>query len=342
MARTAPSPDTIPLAMAILAVGTVLGGLLVGIEPIGGDADQMYRPIKTELAKALRAGSLPFWSDRFGLGVPLLAESHAAALYPPNLVFYRVLDMARAYRWSMWLHHLALVAATYGYARCLGIGPWGSALAGLAFTLCGFLAIHATHEPFYHILPYLLAVLIVAERYLATGRWLWMVLLALVFGVELTLGHFQLQAWTAGLVLFLGFWRVVIDSRPSGTGIPACSSDTPAGPAVGEDRGDSHSCLSPSGNGRISGWLGMLGLAGALVWGGAIAGVQLAASWELFQVSRAMQRPATDLMFFSYPPAHWAELALPRLFRGLREGPEDRYWMEMGATRRACMSAPSP
>ncbi len=31
-------------------------------------------------------------------------------------------------------------------------------------------------------------------------------------------------------------------------------------------------------------------------------------------------------VFFSYPPAHWFELALPRLVRDLRLGPEDPYW----------------
>ena len=46
---------------------------------------------------ALCAGGLPLWSDRFGLGVPLLAESHAAALYPPNWALYRWLDVSTAW-----------------------------------------------------------------------------------------------------------------------------------------------------------------------------------------------------------------------------------------------------
>src|SRR5690349_15431999 len=80
-----------PLLLALALVGTTLGGLLVGYEPVGGDPDRMYRPLKSELARALAEGRLPFWSARFGLGVPLVAESHVAAFYPPNLVLYRVL-----------------------------------------------------------------------------------------------------------------------------------------------------------------------------------------------------------------------------------------------------------
>src|SRR5438105_11144952 len=109
-----------PLLAASGVVALTLGGLLVGYEPVGGDPDCMYRPIKAELARALRAGGLPFWSDRIGLGTPLVAESHAAAFYPPNWLFYRVLSVSAAYRLAMWLHYVALVVTTYLYGRTLG------------------------------------------------------------------------------------------------------------------------------------------------------------------------------------------------------------------------------
>ena len=159
-----------PLLLPLLFAAASLGGLLVGYEPVGGDPDRMYRPLKTELTRALRKGHLPEWSDRFGTGLPLIAESHIAAYYPPNLVLYRVLDISTAYRLSMWGHSLALTAATYFYARCLGVLPWGAALSALAFTFCGFQAIHSSHEPFYCLLPYLPLALALAERgVLCTG-----------------------------------------------------------------------------------------------------------------------------------------------------------------------------
>jgi hypothetical protein len=133
---------------AALVVGLTLGGLLVGYEPVGDDPDLMYRPLKSELAAALRRGTLPFWSDRFGLGAPLLAESHVAALYPPNWVLYGLLDVRTAYRWLMWLHYVALAGTTYLLARDLRINPWGSALSAVSFTLCGFMAAHSCYKPF--------------------------------------------------------------------------------------------------------------------------------------------------------------------------------------------------
>ena len=91
----------------------------------------------------LREGRLPFWSSRFGLGVPLVAESHVAAFYPPNLLLYRVFDVSTAYRLSMWLHYVALVATTYLYARCLGLSTWGSALGR-----CVVYALRVPDDPF--------------------------------------------------------------------------------------------------------------------------------------------------------------------------------------------------
>ena len=111
---------------ALGVVALALGGLLIGYEPITVDPDTMYRPIKSELSRALREGTLPLWSDRFGVGTPLAAESHVAAFYPPNWVLYRLLSVAVAYRLSMWIHYLALVAATYLYARALRLTPWGA------------------------------------------------------------------------------------------------------------------------------------------------------------------------------------------------------------------------
>src|SRR5262245_49855126 len=194
---------------AVGVVAIVMAPVLVGFAPQGGDPELMYQPIKSELGRALAEGRLPFWSDRFGLGVPLVAESHVAAFYPPNWLFYRIWDVGTAYRLTLWLHSVAIAAATYAYARTLGIGLAGSATAALGFSLCGFQAVHAVHEPFYHLMPFLPLCLLLADRYASTGRLAWLAGLAIAWGVQVTLGHFQIQMWTAGLVLLAGGWRAV-------------------------------------------------------------------------------------------------------------------------------------
>ena len=141
-----------PWLTAVAVIALAMSSLFIGYEPSVGDPSCLYRPIKTELAAALAKGTLPFWSDHFGLGTPLAAESHAAAFYPPNWVCYRLLSVSAASRLMMWLHYVAIAAATFAYARVLGISPWGAALSAISFTLCGFQASHAGHEPFYHAL----------------------------------------------------------------------------------------------------------------------------------------------------------------------------------------------
>ncbi len=276
-----------PLLLALALAGAVLGGLLVGYEPVGGDPDRLYRPLKSELKRSLTAGGLPFWSERFGLGVPLLAESHVAAFYPLNIALYGILDVPAAYRLSMWLHYVALVATTYGYARSLGLSNWGSALAGTAFTFCGFQAIHSSHEPFYCAMPYLPLALLMVERFMATGSIVWLALLSLVLGMQWTLGHFQIQTWTGGLVVLMGFWRAIFDRRP---------------------------------------WLRAFGPAAATISGAALAAVQLGPSWQLAELAGQIVRPRSELLYSSFPAMHWFEPALPRLIRDLKLGPEDPYW----------------
>jgi hypothetical protein len=289
-----------PAIATVGLAGLLVGGLLIGFEPVGGDPDRLYRPLKEEFTHFLARGELPLWSDRFGLGIPLLAESHVAAFYPPNWLLYSIAGVSTAYRLAMWLHYLFLAATTYAYARFLRISPHGAAIAALGFTFCGFQAIHSSHEPFYHALPYLTLAALVAEWYLASGRFLGVILLAVTWGAQLTLGHFQLQLWTAELVLVLGAWRAVRDGRP---------------------------------------WRRVLGLLLALGWGAALASVQLRASWELARFVGFTHRSFADLAFFAFPPAHWAELAIPGFLRGIPLGPEAPYWYEQGTSGyEACFS----
>ena len=276
------------LLLGLAVVGTVLGGLLVGFEPVGGDPDRLYRPLKSELARGLREGRLPFWSSSFGLGVPLIAESHVAAFYPTNLLLYRVFDVSTAYRLSMWLHYVAVVAATYFYARCLGLVTWGSALAGVSFALCGFQTIHSSHEPFYCVMPYLPLALAITERYMASGRMVWLALLALFLGFQWTLGHFQIQMWTGGLVILTALWRAGVGRRY---------------------------------------FVRALAVITATAWGAAVAAIQLGLSWQFAESVRQTHRSTSELLHFSFPPSHWFELVLPRLIRELRTGPEDPYWI---------------
>ena len=279
---------------ALSTVGLALALAWSGIFPIGGDPDLMYKPIKSELVRSLAQGRLPFWSDRFGIGVPLVAESHVAAFYPPNWVLYRLCYVHTGYRIALWLHWLALGGVTFAYARSVGITQAGAALGAVGFALCGFQAAHIVHEPFNQLMPYLPLCLLLGDRYMSSGNPGWLAGLSLAWGVQLLIGHFQIQMWTAGLVIVFGIWRVWIERTRWQRGL----------------------------------WRGVL-LCAALCWGISIAWVQFRLTWELTGVA-GFVRGAHLLLPFSFPAAHWAQFALPEVFLGLHDGTGDTYWDRHG------------
>ena len=123
-------------------------------------------------------------------------------------------------------------------------------------------------------MPYLPLALWLTERYLGSGRILWLALLALCLGVQWFFGHFQIQTWTGGLVILTAMWRA--EPRPRVPG----------------------SCV---------------GVIVGTAWGAALAAVQLGLSWQLASAVGQTGRSSSELIYYSYPPLHWFEVVLPRL-----------------------------
>ena len=98
--------------------------------------------------------------------------------------------------------------------------------------------------------------------------------------------------WTAGLVLLSSLWR------------------------VWAAEGSWHPPL-----------LKVAGLCLGLFWGAMIAWVQLQLTWELSSVTE-FSRPSYLLADFLFPPAHWAQFALPEVFLGHPRGAGDLYWSQ--------------
>ncbi len=60
--------------------------------------------------------------------------------------------------------------------------------------------------------------------------------------------------------------------------------------------------------------------------------MQLVPTWELADLVGQTRRTFDELAYYSYPPAHWAELAVPGLFRSLVGGGEAPYWFTQHTT----------
>ena len=122
-----------------------------------------------------------------------------------------------------------------------------------------------------------------------SGNLLWISGLALAWGTQLTLGHFQIQMWTAGLVILSSLLHIRM-----------------------------------AGKGKYRMIWRTAFLCGGLFWGLLIAWVQLRLTWELTKVA-GFERPPEALAIYSFPPANWAQFALPEVFLGVHQGIADNY-----------------
>ncbi len=117
-------------------------------------------------------------------------------------------------------------------------------------------------------------------------------MLALVLGIELTLGQFQFQFWTAGLIVLTALCRAI---------------------------------------GRETPWRRVAALSATIGWAGAVAAVQLAQTWEFVRFVGFTRSP-TDLFLYAFPPSHWAQLAFPGVYLGLRGDALSDYWFSLATS----------
>jgi len=99
----------------------------------GLDIQTIHYPLHAAYAAALRAGRLLLWTPLLAGGFPLFAEGQMGGLYPPNLLFYRLLPLDLAHNWSPLLHFLLAQVTAYAFARQLRLSRPAAALVGFAY-----------------------------------------------------------------------------------------------------------------------------------------------------------------------------------------------------------------
>ncbi len=102
-------------------------------------SDRLYPVLTDQLAmrRALRAGALPTWEPRLGLGTPLYAQSIAGTAYPPNWLAFVVPPERAAAPLAALGMFLAGLGAWLFLGR-LGLGFGARAFGVVAFQLGGF------------------------------------------------------------------------------------------------------------------------------------------------------------------------------------------------------------
>ncbi len=98
---------------------------------------------KQFIVDSIKAHEIPLWNPYLFAGVPFLAAGQHSALYPPSVLFYLLpIDSAFGYFEAL---QLALAAiCMYAFGRVLGLGRFGSVLAGIVYAYSGFMIVSTT------------------------------------------------------------------------------------------------------------------------------------------------------------------------------------------------------
>src|SRR5881296_1361484 len=128
------------LAIAVLCVITLAfyhGLWLPDLVLIKRDAFLFYLPIKQYMIERLAAGALPQWFPYEALGRPFIGVTVTGVFHPFTLLYF-FLPIPDAYRASTLMACLLAAFGAYVLARRLKLSRTGSLVAGLTFTLSGY------------------------------------------------------------------------------------------------------------------------------------------------------------------------------------------------------------
>ncbi len=110
---------------------------LPGLVLIKRDAFRFHLPLKQYLVERLSAGELPQWFPYEGLGRPFIGVT-VTGVFHPFTALYFLLPVPDAYRASTLASCLLAALGAFVLGRLLGFSRAGALVAGVAFTLSGY------------------------------------------------------------------------------------------------------------------------------------------------------------------------------------------------------------
>ena len=239
-------------------------------------------PFRDFFARALHEGQLPLWNAAINCGFPLFAEGQAGPLYPPNVILALLLPTWAALNWNIVLHLWLGGAGMYALVRAFGAVRPAALCAGLCYALSGYMVVRAMSPNFIAVCAWLPLLFWLVDRILNRRHFFYVLLFALVIGLQLLAGHPQAALY--GAVAVAGYW--LYRSWVQGAG-----------------------------------WITWSALAGAFALGAALAAVQLLPTAELVQLSnRGAGLSWASFVAMSLPPERLATLLWPNLFGNSAHG----------------------
>ena len=186
------------------------GTMLYGTDML----DQAYQ-LRLFGVEEIRSGrGFPLWNPFVYGGLPYLAVLPGPVFYPTSLL-YLVMPLHRAIGWTFVLHTALGGIFAFAAGRSLRLGPWASAVAGLAFMFTGMVVstLYGGHDGRMFVMVLLPLAFACLERGLQSSRPGWFVGMGLVVALQVFTPHVQLMYYSSlclslyALVRIVEIWR---------------------------------------------------------------------------------------------------------------------------------------
>ncbi len=165
-----------------------------------GDAFIYFYPYWDYKHEVMRNGQLPLWNPYLFMGVPFLANSQAGVLYPPNWLLIPF-SAPVAVKLALLSHISWAAVGMYAFARrSLMLHPMPAILAGLVFSLSGYLGAQVEHVNQIQGMAWIPFLFLVWSEIVDHRRYRLVALLAVLFALQLLAGHTQ-SAFISGVGL---------------------------------------------------------------------------------------------------------------------------------------------
>lgn len=262
------------------------GTMLFGTDML----DQAYQLRKFGVEEIRSGRGFPLWNPFVYGGLPYLAVLPGPVFYPTSLL-YLLMPLHRAIGWTFVLHTALGGIFAYAAARSLRLGPWASAVAGLAFMFTGMVVstLYGGHDGRMFVMVLVPLAFALLERGLQSGRPGWFVGMGLVVALQIFTPHVQLMYYSSLCLSLYALARIVALWRGGETG--------------------------GSGAARLLGWFSFGFVIAAL-----IGAAQLVPTWRILEIAVRGGTGESGYSFaasWALPPQEITSLFLPDLIGSL-------------------------
>lgn len=171
--------------------------------PFFRDLGPYFYPMRYALAESFKAGELPLWDPRTGLGFPLLADFQSGVFYPPHL-FFLVFPFFTAVKVGFLFHYLIAATGSYALCRRWDFPPFLALIGALLFTFSGVVVSLSNLLNHFQTAVWLPWGLFFWERFLSGRRWSDFLMLVVVLALQFLGGSPELYVMNSGLLLIDG------------------------------------------------------------------------------------------------------------------------------------------